>query len=313
VRDHAQARGVRIIGDLPLFVAFDSADAWAHPANFKLAPGGTPVVVAGVPPDYFSPTGQLWGNPVYNWNALRADRFRWWIERVRSTLTLCDWVRIDHFRGLSASWEVPYGSPTAEHGRWVKAPGSALLATLREALGDLPLIAEDLGVITADVVVLRRRFKLPGMRVLQFAFDGQSGNPFLPHTYDTRTVVYTGTHDNDTTRGWYAQTPPDVQDRVRRYLGRDGSDIAWDFIRLAWSSVAEMALAPLQDVLDLGSEARMNYPGRGAGNWTWRIRRNCSRTIPRSKRNTRSSRTGSCWDLTRARNKGKTSERGEPY
>lgn len=271
VRARARQLGIRIIGDLPLYLAFDSAEVWANPGLFRLDVHGMPTHVAGVPPDYFSPTGQRWGNPLYRWAAHRTDGFAWWKRRLEGALHLSDWVRIDHFRGLAAYWEVPANSPTAETGRWVRAPGAALLSALASRLQPLPLIAEDLGVMTKDVADLRTRFGLPGMRVLQFAFDGDSRNPFLPHNFDPHTVVYTGTHDNDTTRGWYAQADEGVRDFARRYMGRDGADLAWDVIRLAWSSVAFMALAPLQDVLDLGSEARMNFPGRASGNWGWRF------------------------------------------
>jgi 4-alpha-glucanotransferase len=271
VRARARAQGIRVIGDVPLYVAHDSAEVWANPELFRLDGHGAPTHVAGVPPDYFSPTGQRWGNPLYRWARHRADGFDWWQRRMQGALGLSDWVRIDHFRGLSAFWEVAASSPTAERGRWVRAPGAALLTALAHRVPRLPLIAEDLGVVTADVVELRKRFGLPGMRVLQFAFDGDSHNAFLPHNYEPATVVYTGTHDNDTTRGWYASADERSRDFARRYLGRDGSEISWDITRLAWTSVACMALAPLQDILALGGEARMNYPGRAAGNWTWRF------------------------------------------
>ncbi len=267
----AHEKGIQIIGDLPLYVAYDSAEVWTSPGLFRLDSHGAPSHVAGVPPDYFSPTGQRWGNPLYRWSAHREDGFAWWQSRVAAALRLYDWVRIDHFRGLAAYWEVPASCPTAEEGRWVRAPGAALLTALSKTFQPLPLIAEDLGLVTQDVVDLRTRFGLPGMRVLQFAFDDDGRNPFLPQHYESNTVVYTGTHDNDTTRGWYAQADESVRNFARRYMGRDGGDIAWDFIRLAWSSVAFMALTPLQDVLDLGSEARMNFPGREAGNWAWRF------------------------------------------
>lgn len=272
LKEHARSAGVTIIGDAPIFVAADSADVWAHPELFLLDTNGRPTVVAGVPPDYFSATGQRWGNPLYRWDAHRESGYAWWIARLRRALSLTDVVRLDHFRGLHANWEVPADRPTAEIGRWVRGPGADLLQAVQEALGDLPLIAEDLGVVTPDVVALRDAFELPGMRVLQFAFQGGSDNPFLPHHYVARAVVYTGTHDNDATRGWYATASEAERDLVRRYLGRDGRDIAWDLIRAAWSSVADYALAPLQDVLDLGSEARMNTPGTAFGNWQWRFR-----------------------------------------
>jgi len=271
LRRHAAAKGIRIIGDVPIFVASDSADVWAHPDLFKLDEGLQPTVVAGVPPDYFSPTGQLWGNPLYRWEAHASAGFAWWTQRLRAALELVDQVRLDHFRGFAAAWEVPAGSLTAEKGIWVKGPGAGLLSKLREELGDLPLIAEDLGVITPDVEKLRDDFGLPGMKILQFAFSGPD-NPFLPHSYPGNCVVYTGTHDNDTTRGWYRSAPGMERDFCRRYLGRDGTDVVWDLIRAAWSSPAEFALAPMQDLLDLDSEARMNKPGKPSGSWTWRMR-----------------------------------------
>jgi 4-alpha-glucanotransferase len=224
-----------------------------------------------VPPDYFSQTGQLWGNPLYDWQALKGCGYRWWIERLRATLAQVDVIRLDHFRGFEAYWEIPAGRPTAEVGRWVPGPGADLFEALRAGLGGLPLIAEDLGIITPGVDALRERFHLPGMRILQFAFGGATENRFLPHNYQQHTVVYTGTHDNDTTRGWYATIAEHERDHVRRYLARDGRDVAWDLIRLAWMSVADLAVTPLQDVLDLGTEARMNLPGRPAGNWGWRL------------------------------------------
>jgi 4-alpha-glucanotransferase len=271
VRAHAHRRGIRIIGDIPIFVSSDSADVWANPDLFLLDPDRRPRVVAGVPPDYFSATGQLWGNPLYDWDALAQTQYAWWVARMFATTAMVDKVRLDHFRGFEANWEVPAGMPTAQIGRWVKGPGHDLLGYLGQALGGLPLIAEDLGVITPEVEKLRDDFHLPGMRVLQFAFGETAENPFLPHNYILNTVVYTGTHDNDTTRGWYATAKDNERDHLRRYLARDGGDVAWDLIRLAWSSVADYAIVPLQDVLDLGTEARMNLPGRPWGNWTWRF------------------------------------------
>ena len=270
LRAHAASKRVRIIGDVPIFVSSDSADVWAHPDLFKLDEALQPTVVAGVPPDYFSPTGQLWGNPLYRWGTHRSSGFAWWVARLRSGLDLVDMARLDHFRGFAAAWEVPAGSPTAEKGMWVEAPGGELLARLGEALGDLPLIAEDLGVITPDVEAMRESFHLPGMKILQFAFSGPD-NPFLPHAYPRNCVVYTGTHDNDTTRGWFSEAPEAEQDFCRRYLKSDGHDIVWDLIRAAWASPAEFALAPMQDLLDLGTTARMNLPGKPSGSWTWRM------------------------------------------
>ena len=271
LKGYAQEKGIRLIGDVPIFVASDSVDVWANPDLFHLDGEGLPTVVAGVPPDYFSATGQLWGNPIYNWEKLKQSGYAWWLERLRSTLLQVDLVRLDHFRGFEAYWAIPAGMPTAEIGEWLKAPGADFLETVRRTIGKLPFIAEDLGIITPEVEALRDRFRLPGMRILQFAFGGAPEARFLPHNYERNTVAYTGTHDNDTTRGWYANLPDAEGHFMRRYLARDGSDVAWDLIRTAWSSVADYALTPLQDLLDLGSEARMNLPGRPSGNWCWRF------------------------------------------
>jgi 4-alpha-glucanotransferase len=271
LREHARSAGVRIVGDLPIFVAHDSADVWAQQEIFRLDERGRPTHVAGVPPDYFSRTGQRWGNPLYRWDVLERRGYDWWLDRFRATLAQVDVVRLDHFRGFEASWEIPADAPTAETGRWVKGPGARFFDAVRGALGALPVIAEDLGVITPEVLGLRDRFELPGMKVLQFAFSGPD-NPFLPHRHVRKCAVYSGTHDNDTTRGWYATAPESERHFARRYLGSDGQDIAWDLIRAAFASVAETAIVPLQDVLDLGSEARMNLPGRPSGNWSWRVR-----------------------------------------
>ncbi len=272
LRDHVRERGIYLIGDIPIFVAYDSADVWAHPELFHLDEEGRPTVVAGVPPDYFSPTGQLWGNPLYRWDVLAREGYRWWIDRFRTVLRLVDWVRLDHFRGFEAYWEIPAGMPTAEVGRWVKGPGDDFFRVLTEALGDLPIIAEDLGIITPDVEALRDRWGFPGMKVLQFAFSGPD-NPYLPHNYSsTHWVVYTGTHDNDTTRGWYASLDEGTRSFLHTYLGGHVEDVVGELIRLAWQSVARVAVVPLQDVFRLGSEARMNFPGRPDGNWAWRFR-----------------------------------------
>ena len=271
VRDYAHSRGVKIIGDIPIFVAGDSSDVWASPQLFQLDADRRPKVVAGVPPDYFNADGQLWGNPLYDWKALQGTDFAWWRKRLRATLGMVDLVRLDHFRGFESYWEIPADSVTARIGRWVPGPGAALLKSLRADLGPLPIIAEDLGVITPAVDALRREFDLPGMRVLQFAFGGDFRSPYLPHNYVADTVVYTGTHDNDTCQGWYQTADEATRDHVRRYLARDGSDIAWDLVRAAWSSVAELAIAPLQDLLNLGNDARMNFPGKPQGNWGWRF------------------------------------------
>jgi 4-alpha-glucanotransferase len=271
VKRYAHERGIWLIGDAPIFVAGDSADVWANPQLFLLDRDRRQTVVAGVPPDYFSATGQLWGNPIYDWDAARADGYRWWIARLQATLRQVDVVRLDHFRGFAAAWHVPAGSATAENGAWVPGPGADLFSHLERALHGLPLVAEDLGLITADVDQLRKQFSLPGMRVLQFAFSDPQ-NKYLPHNFDEQTtVVYTGTHDNDTTCGWYSALAEKERDFIRRYLGRDGSDIAWDLIRTAWASVADLAITPLQDVLCLGSAARMNSPGKAESNWSWRL------------------------------------------
>jgi 4-alpha-glucanotransferase len=271
LRRHAHAAGVKVIGDVPIFVAADSADVWANPKLFLLDERRRPTVVAGVPPDYFSKTGQLWGNPLYDWNEHRRTGYAWWAARLRATLSHVDLVRLDHFRGFVAAWHVPAGEATARNGRWVSGPGADFLSAMRDRLGGLPLIAEDLGEITPDVYALRDRFHLPGMRILQFAFGGASESRFLPHYYEPNTAVYTGTHDNNTTRGWWADVGEHERHFARRYLGRDGSEITWDLIRLAWMSVADYALVPLQDLLDLGPEARMNFPGKSTGNWSWRV------------------------------------------
>lgn len=271
LRAYAAERGITVIGDIPIFVAYDSADAWANPELFFFDDTGEPTVVAGVPPDYFSPTGQLWGNPLYRWNRHKELNYAWWIERFQASLKLVDIIRLDHFRGFSGYWEVDYGRPTAEIGRWVKGPGEDFFKTIQAALGDLPIIAEDLGVITEDVVALRDQFGLPGMKILQFGFGSDPDDPFLPHNYVKNCVAYTGTHDNDTTRGWYENAPASEQDFCRRYFACPGTDIAWDMMRALWSSVAMMTLAPAQDLFTLGSSARMNYPGKPHGNWQWRL------------------------------------------
>lgn len=271
LRSRARARGVGIMGDLPIFAAWDSHDVWANPRQFLLDADRRPRFVAGVPPDYFSPTGQLWGNPLYNWEEARREGYAWWIRKMRRTLELVDLLRLDHFRGLEAAWHVPADSPTAEKGSWEPGPGADLLERLRLALGGLPLIAEDLGMITPAVHALRDQFGLPGMCVLHFAFDGSPKNPFLPHNHRRNSVVYTGTHDNDTTLGWYQSLSQKEQDQVRVYTNTGGHDIAWDLIRMAWGSVADTAIAPLQDLLILDTSGRMNRPGVPDGNWRWRL------------------------------------------
>ncbi|MCE9615644.1 MAG: 4-alpha-glucanotransferase [Lentisphaerae bacterium] len=272
LRQHAHARGVQVVGDMPIYVAHDSADVWAYPDVFLLDRRRLPRRVAGVPPDYFSRTGQLWGNPVYNWAYLRRTAFAWWVQRLRANLALYDVVRFDHFRGLAAYWGVPYGHRTAVKGRWYLAPGAALLRCLQKELGTLPMIVEDLGMITPDVRRMREAFNLPGMKILHYAFGGGADSEFLPHNYPRHCVVYTGTHDNDTTRSWYRQAPAPVKRHVRLYVGEDAARSAWPFIRLAWQSVADTALVPMQDLLDLDGRSRMNVPGTSAGNWEWRMR-----------------------------------------
>lgn len=270
VHEAASARGIRILGDVPIYVACDSADVWGNRELFDLDEHGHPTVVAGVPPDYFSDTGQRWGNPLYRWDAMRASGYRWWIERVRTNLRFADVLRLDHFRGFAAYWEIPASEPTAVHGQWKPGPGLALFDAFREALGNLPFVAEDLGFITQDVHELRRTIGIPGMRILQFGF-AQNDSPHLPHRYDANTVAYTGTHDNDTARGWYATASEEERDAAHTYLGCEIDSVASCLTRAAYTSVAEMAIVPMQDILDLGSDARMNRPGATHGNWTWRF------------------------------------------
>jgi 4-alpha-glucanotransferase len=272
VRRHAAAKQIKLIGDIPIFVAHHSVDVWAHPEVFELDASGNPTVVAGVPPDYFSKTGQRWGNPLYRWDALAKTGYRWWLDRIKAVLEYVDIARIDHFRGFAGYWEIPASEPTAVNGNWKPGPGTAFFETVRRTFGgQLPIIAEDLGLITPDVLALRDQFELPGMKVLQFAFGSGHENAFLPHNFTQNFVVYTGTHDNDTTRGWYQSTDDAARHHVRRYLGTDGSNIAWDLMRIASESVADLAVFPFQDVLNLGSEGRMNRPGEAAGNWDWRF------------------------------------------
>jgi 4-alpha-glucanotransferase len=271
LKEEANARGVQIVGDLPIFVAYDSADVWGNQDLFFLDDEARPTVVAGVPPDYFSETGQLWGNPLYRWEAMARDGYAWWIARLRASLALFDLVRIDHFRGFAAYWEIPAAEQTAINGHWAPGPGAAFFEAVRDQLGTLPIIAEDLGLITDDVLALRDQFAFPGMKVLQFAPSGPD-NLYLPHHYEPNCVVYTGTHDNDTTRGWWHTANADEREFLATYLGQRPTDesIAWLLIRLAFSSVAATAIVPLQDILALGSEARMNTPGTGQDNWAWR-------------------------------------------
>jgi 4-alpha-glucanotransferase len=273
LKAHAQARGLRLIGDLPFFVSADSSDVWANPELFLLDEQHRPRFVAGVPPDYFSARGQLWGNPVYDWEALRRTGYRWCVDRLRALLVHVDAIRLDHFRAFAAAWHVPAGAATAQTGQWVPGPGAEFFTAVQKELGGLPFIAEDLGLITPDVCALRDQFHLPGTKVLQFAFDGHADNPYLPHNYVSNSVVYTGTHDNNTTRGWFEELPDSERQNLWRYLKRpagNGAIVAPALLDLAWSSPAALAMAPLQDLLNLGTEARMNVPGRTAGNWRWR-------------------------------------------
>jgi 4-alpha-glucanotransferase len=271
LRTYAKSKDIQMIGDIPIFVAGDSADVWANPELFFLDEQSNPTVVAGVPPDVFSPTGQLWGNPLYRWEAHKRTGYAWWIERLKSALKTVDLIRLDHFRGFAGYYEIPGQDKTAEHGKWVPGPGADLFHAIRSALkSDLPIIAEDLGLITPDVIAIREEFGLPGMRILQFGFSTPS-DPFLPHNYIQHCVAYTGTHDNDTALGWLATAPQKERDLALRYFHSDGHDFAWDLIRGIWSSVAMFAIAPMQDILSLGGEARMNYPSRLGGNWEWRM------------------------------------------
>ena len=271
LKSYANGCGIEIIGDAPIFIAYQSAEVWARPELFELDAKGKPKAVAGVPPDAFSETGQRWGNPLYRWQAHAKEGYAWWVQRIRRIFELVDIVRIDHFRGFAGYWEIPAHEATAVHGRWLPGPGEALFKAIARELGPLPIIAEDLGVITPDVVALRKKFAFPGMRVLQFAFEGGSGNAYLPHNYDIDSVVYTGTHDNDTTLGWWASLSEAQHHRVCDYLGSSGQEIHWDLIRAACASVADTAVHPMQDVLGLAGEHRMNLPGRGEGYWQWRF------------------------------------------
>lgn len=271
LKQYANDKGVEIIGDIPIFISADSCDTWANPKLFQLDTKGYPKCVAGVPPDYFSATGQLWGNPLYDWKAHKKEGYAWWIARVRAQLEVTDFLRIDHFRGFDEYWSVPATEETAINGTWEKGPGPDLFQAIADALGDdLPIIAEDLGVITPTVEALRDQFNFPGMKILQFAFDDVNENAFLPHNYPYNCVCYSGTHDNDTTWGWYQKASEASRDKVRRYMSCDGNNVSWDFITTAWKSVARMAIVPLQDVMRMDSDARMNVPGVGEGNWIWR-------------------------------------------
>jgi 4-alpha-glucanotransferase len=276
LRAYAHNKGITLIGDIPIFVAEDSSDVWAHSELFYLDEERRPTVVAGVPPDYFSPTGQRWGNPLYRWDEHKRSGYAWWLKRFHAILDAVDIVRLDHFRGFAGYWEIPSSNETAEVGRWVPGPGADFLDAVQRSLqgspgSDLPIIAEDLGVITTDVIELRERYHLPGMKILQFGFSGPD-NPFLPHNYPRNCVAYTGTHDNDTARGWFDSAPKEEHKLALRYLRTTPRNFVWELIRGVWSSVAVYAVTPMQDLLDLGTEARMNYPSRLGGNWHWRVR-----------------------------------------
>ena len=271
LKAYAEEKGIEIVGDIPIFTAFDSADVWANKELFYLDEEGYPTVVAGVPPDYFSETGQLWGNPLYNWQIHKETGYQWWVKRIAFTLKMVDYLRIDHFRGFEAYYAIPYGAKNAVIGEWRKGPYKDLFYALQKFLGDdLPIIAEDLGVITPEVIELRDTFALPGMKILQFGFDNADENPFLPHQFVPHSVCYTGTHDNDTTLGWYSKASKESREKVMQYMNTDGKEIAWDFIRACYGSVSEMAIVPLQDIMGLDSRARMNTPGTTSNNWQWR-------------------------------------------
>ncbi len=271
LRSYAQEHGILLFGDMPIFVAHDSAEVWANREYFALNGKGQTEVVAGVPPDYFSETGQRWGNPHYRWDVMRADNFKWWKSRITTQLEMFDWIRIDHFRGFEAYWEIPAEEETAINGRWIQAPGDDLFHALHEQFDPLPLVAEDLGIITEEVDALRKKYNMPGMKILQFAFGGDASNPYLPHNQTLDSVVYTGTHDNDTTVGWYQTLPEEVKVHATEYLGLPAEEMPWPLIRSALASVASLAIVPMQDLLALDGNHRMNTPGTTDGNWRWRF------------------------------------------
>jgi 4-alpha-glucanotransferase len=274
VREYANSKGIKIIGDMPIFIAYDSADLWANKELFTVDKDGNLTSVAGVPPDYFSATGQLWGNPLFRWKEMEKDDFHWWRKRISNLRNLVDIIRIDHFRGFDAYWEIPAGAPNAIGGRWVKAPGHKFFSTLRKYFGDLPIIAEDLGVITKSVKELRDTFNFPGMKILQFAFGTKMETKFLPHNVVQNSIIMTGSHDNDTTKAYFEKAKterPDIDEHVHKYLNYHGHDLVFELIRAAYSSVSDLVVIPMQDVLNLGDEARMNFPGTLGGNWTWRF------------------------------------------
>jgi 4-alpha-glucanotransferase len=271
LRAYCTQRGIKLIGDIAIFVNYDSADVWTRPDLFELDDNLAPVRVAGVPPDYFSATGQRWGNPLYKWDEMRNNSFNWWIDRMRRAHYLYDIIRLDHFRGFEAYWAIPSANETAEHGEWIKAPGGELFESIGRALGELPFIAEDLGVITPEVDALRERFRLPGMRILQFGFATRKAHEYLPHRYISNSVVYTGTHDNNTTQGWWDEEATKAEKAAAKaYLASTRQNFVWAMIRAVETSVADICIVPVQDLLCLPAEARMNMPSRAAGNWTWR-------------------------------------------
>ena len=274
LKNYANERDIRVIGDIPIFVDHNSADVWANPQYFEVDASGNRTLVAGVPPDYFSKTGQLWGNPQYNWKALEKDGFSWWVDRFKHMFKTCDAIRVDHFRGFDTYWEVDAKEKTAINGRWADGPGEKLFDAILSKCGELPIIAEDLGFVTEGVEKLRDNYAFPGMKIIQFAFDSDSKNSFLPHNYSQNSVVYTGTHDNDTTLGWFNTAPENEKHWVRVYTQSDGSQVNWDFIRLGMLSVSDQAIFPLQDLMNLGGEHRMNFPGTSSGNWLWRYTHN---------------------------------------
>ncbi|MCX6285988.1 MAG: 4-alpha-glucanotransferase [Bacteroidetes bacterium] len=272
IKDYAKKHKIRIIGDIPLYISLDSSDAWANPGEFEFDRELMPIRVGGVPPDYFSETGQLWGNPLFRWDIMKNNNYKWWMDRIRTNLTLYDVIRIDHFRGFAAYWAVPYEEKTAIKGAWIPGPGKEFFKALKNEFGDLPIIAEDLGVMTPDVEDLRDSFGFPGMKILEFAFDSSEANDYIPYSYIKNCIVYTGTHDNDTVVGWFKKASETDRQQVLDYLDKDGKDIHWSFVRLAWSSVAYKAIVPMQDLLGLDSAARMNLPGTTGGNWNWRAK-----------------------------------------
>jgi len=272
LKTHANKNGIKIIGDIPIYVAFDSSDAWSNPSAFFFDKEMNPTKVAGVPPDYFSKTGQLWGNPLYNWRALKKDNYKWWLDRIQATKELVDIIRIDHFRGFCEYWAVPSSSTTAIDGKWEKGPGVDIFIAIKELLGELPILAEDLGLLTPDVHALRDKFGFPSMKILEFAFNAHEGSSYIPHLLERNSVVYTGTHDNDTVVGWFKKAGQDDKNLFMEYTNTDGKNVAWDFIRLAFASVANIAIVPMQDILSLDTDARMNTPSLASGNWQWRFK-----------------------------------------